>query len=319
MTDGERGRGSDGGDRQVNEETPTANIRSAGSSATVGPVEAPTTPPNISLFDRFIRVASAFSGIGSTISAAVALFSVWIVSHQFLFNQEVADRLWASQLLAVLYDSGRCEAKHCPPVANIRSREEALKAYIELQRRHRKSIGLREVDLSGMFLPNVDLSGISLVGANLRNINLTDGSLAGTDLTDAKLQGSRLENAHMERARLLYASMQGANLANAILIDASLYNAKLGICDEANRDLGTGEQDNDKSAILTGANLKGSTFGYAELCGVDIRRADLRNVDLRDTRGLLQEQLESSIGDAETTKPPWGLRTPNSWLHTARN
>ncbi len=153
----------------------------------------------------------------------------------------------------------------------------------------------RPIDLTDAVLVRADLTGAKLTGAlliraNLRDADLTGAHLDGADLTGADLGGTDLTGAHLEGTTLSKADLGDVRgLGRAHLDKANLSGAKLRWVD------------------LTGAHLEG-----ADLTGAHLERADLSGADLGGVRGLLQEQLDATLGDMKT-KLPDGCRRPAAW------
>src|SRR5436305_9627647 len=70
----------------------------------------------------------------------------YLLSSQTKLQQDVADRMWESQQIAAIYETGKCEKPPCPPVASIRLRAEAVKSYIALRRRNGQASNLQFAD-----------------------------------------------------------------------------------------------------------------------------------------------------------------------------
>jgi uncharacterized protein YjbI with pentapeptide repeats len=136
---------------------------------------------------------------------------------------------------------------------------------------------LQRTDLRGADLTGVDLARISLVGANLQEAWLMKANLEGADLEGANLQRAWLSGARLTRAYLTDARLEGATSGAAYIENPSLQVARL--------------------------------FGLEETNLDDI---DIRAVDLQQTKGLIQEQLELVVGDADI-KLPQGLQQPSMW------
>jgi len=92
-----------------------------------------------------------------------------------------------------------------------------------------------------------------------------------------------------ERNELRGADLFGANLAGADLRGASL-----------------------RGTSLVGADLRGADLRRADLTGADLRGADLRGADLTGSIFLIQSQLDSAKGDANTVLP-LSLSRPEHW------
>jgi hypothetical protein len=139
-----------------------------------------------------------------------------------------------------------------------------------------------------------DLTGTDLRGANLLGINL-----AGANLVGANLQGAWLAGANLEGANL-----RGVNLQQTWLSDARLTRANL------------------TDARLEGAHLSGATISYPSLQIIRLfgpeELAETGSIevgpsDFSETKGLVQEQLELSLGD-DSVKLPQGVQNPDIWV-----
>jgi uncharacterized protein YjbI with pentapeptide repeats len=144
------------------------------------------------------------------------------------------------------------------------------------------------IDLSTTNLANADLRGF-----DLRSVNLSYSNLHSADLCGIIRKGR--EHPTFSNA----ADLRGANLRGAILTSANLEGGRL-------RDA------NLSRANLAGANLRGAVLRDASLDDANLASADLTGVFLKKTHGLLQEQIESAIGDHSTKLPPH-LTYPESW------
>ncbi len=71
-----------------------------------------------------------------------------------------------------------------------------------------------------------------------------------------------------------------------------------------------------RGARLVGADLRGADLRMADLLGADLRGGRLGGADLRGAIFLLQSQLDSAVGDADTTLPPARSR-PAHWTRSA--
>ncbi len=87
---------------------------------------------------------------------------------------------------------------------------------------------------------------------------------------------------------------RGADLIGANLRGANLRGANL------------------RGAFLIGTDLRGADLRSADLTGADLRDADVRGTDLTGSFFLLQSQLDSAKGDADTKVPPT-LARPQHW------
>jgi uncharacterized protein YjbI with pentapeptide repeats len=111
------------------------------------------------------------------------------------------------------------------------------------------------------------------------------------DVNALLLRTSELVRApvRQERNELRGADLIGAKLAGADLRGASL-----------------------RGASLVGADLRGADLRKADLTGADLRGADLSGADLTESIFLIQSQLDSARGDADTVLP-LSLSRPTHW------
>ena len=190
-----------------------------------------------------------------------------------------------------------------------------------------------DVDWSGCrksnkFLQKMDLSGSNFERTNLSQTNLKDAKLSSAkmhkaDLTKAILRGADMSKANLSGVIGMRAYMNGAILRSANVTKAELYRADLSAVDLSGADL-TGAQLG--RAKLKNANLDGTVAKYANLARTDLRGASLKGtdltqayffrtrvegVDLSQTKGLTQDQIALTCGDAKT-KLPTGLTAPPS-------
>ena len=93
----------------------------------------------------------------------------------------------------------------------------------------------------------------------------------------------------MESVQLLKAEIQEANLQDALLQNANLQGADLTWSRLQRADLSSAGDDQDPSVANDGSNKK--TVGGANLTRTILREASLEDANLRNTTGLLAEQL----------------------------
>lgn len=133
-----------------------------------------------------------------------------------------------AQLIATIYDedcSGSSRVRdgrsQCEMVASLRAREEAVKAFIALERlQGNAEIDLYNARLDLLSLTGADLSGINLEGAFAKNANLEKADLSSTNLRRVEFAGANLSGANLTKAnlvgtRLLGANLEGTNLKGA--------------------------------------------------------------------------------------------------------
>jgi uncharacterized protein YjbI with pentapeptide repeats len=178
---------------------------------------------------------------------------------------------------------------------------EVLTAYV------RRQAQFEEVELPGKKPITADIEAVlTVIGRREWRYETSDQTLDlhRTNLHDADLEGAYLRGANLEEAYLRRANLRGAYLRDAYLKGADLRGADM-------------EGAYLRSASLEGAYLRGANLVNADLRGVDLWGADLsgaylRGADLRGTLGVIQQQINSAIGDA-TTKVPASLVVPESW------
>jgi|GEM_PF-3511470 len=238
------------------------------------------------------------------------------------------------------------EAKpRCVPTASRRARQEAVIAFVEIERGRGVETDLSGVDLSHLFLPRINLEKADLREANLQEADLWEANLQGADLEAANLKWTILRDADLQDANLGRANLQGVNLLWANLARADLRGAFLG-----NASVG---EANLQGANFGGTFLLGAYLGKSNLQGANLEKAylkepvllqrevapsqwiienssqwtmhlqatglealrhsvvDLRGADLRGNN-LSQSQLNGTHGD-HTTILPEGLEYPNHW------
>ncbi len=195
--------------------------------------------------------------------------------------------------------------QECPPKADARSRAEAAKAFVNIEKANGVEIpnlsnallqgtNLNDFDLSSIDFSLANLSDVRLSRANLSfanfrlaklsgailraanlsfanfsNVNLDNIDLNSTNLSNADFFGSSLIKANLGDAILTNTSIAHANLSNAHIFDANLNGAVMVGTNLSNANL--------NSATLTGAYLAGANLSGAFLTG-----ADLNNVNFTD-------------------------------------
>lgn len=125
--------------------------------------------------------------------------------------------------------------------------------------------------IAGAQLAGKDLSYASAFGAFLVKAKLSRAKLQKANLIDANLWGTDLKRADLRGAKLIGANLSGAKLISTILSDSDLSDADL------------------SGADLRGANLQGAMLRWA---------------DLRDTKNLVQKQIDGACVDSTTKLPP---------------
>lgn len=126
--------------------------------------------------------------------------------------------------------------------------------------------------------------------ADLRGAELNEIVLSGTNLRAADLRGAKLERASLKSALLDGADFRGAGLRATDFSEASLEAADFRRADLWYADF--------RKSGLQGADFRGANLQFARFAG-----ADLRSSDLRETKQLVQRELEGACGDAGTRLP----------------
>jgi hypothetical protein len=141
---------------------------------------------------------------------------------------------------------------------------------------YRVSLDLRRTDLRG-----TDLVGANLKGADLSGANLQDAWLLGANLEGADFSGANLQRAWLSQARLTKAALFDAHLEGACLWGGSIGNPTF-----------------QMARALLGREETGSL--------------EFPAADLREAQGLVQEQLELTLGGADVNLPQ-DLQQPDLW------
>jgi uncharacterized protein YjbI with pentapeptide repeats len=139
---------------------------------------------------------------------------------------------------------------------------------------------------------------------DLRGANLNKAHLEGASFHKAHLEGAFFFEAHLEDAYLSGAHLEGAFLEKAHLDGASLMDAHL---DRANLTRAHLDRVDLMDAHLDGANLT-----RAHLEGAFLLETHLEGANLAEAVGLVQRNLDDTIGDAKTRLPE-GLTRPAHW------
>lgn len=273
---------------------------------------------------RFRRLLSHWKKQGTEQATFITSFSnislivlnlilMVIILGDYLQQKVSADRVWRAQLISTIYDkecwTTSSDERICQEKAHVRSREDAVKAYVSMAG-FMAGARLRNAVLDEMAFESFELSKVDLSEASLQSTNLTSSKLKKATLVSADFRGAILRRAKLHYADLTGANLQGVNLFKAKLRGAILERATLGVCDKPKVDAATGEQY--IGALPRSANCRGADFR-----GADFRDASLCGVDLTEAIGLSQEQLNSAHGD-ESTKLPKYLKMPKNWLKKQR-
>lgn len=127
------------------------------------------------------------------------------------------------------------------------------------------------------------------------------------DLRDAELTMSQRQfgPASGGPIDLSDADLQGMVLRHSTLTDASLVRANLIATDLVQARL--------EGANLAGADLTDAVLDYSDLTGADLNGTILVGASLVNVKGLTQDQIEQTRGDASTALPA-NLLPPESWF-----
>jgi hypothetical protein len=187
--------------------------------------------------------------------------------------------------------------------------------------RNREKIEGWRVDFQDSDLEGADFYG-GRGGVHLERILFRGAHLARADFRKAHLEGAYLRRAHLNHADLIGAHLEAADLRDAHLEGADLTEAHLNTWMAS-----WGSRRDREAADLTRTNLRGANLEKADLRGANLEKADLRGTnlekadftganlvgaDLRETSGLIQQQLLLAHGDAETLLPQ-GVTPPAHW------
>lgn len=206
-------------------------------------------------------------------------------------NAQVDESLIAVDIQAILKVLGRREVKYDLEFVNL-SNTDLYRA------------NLSEANLSDANLFGANLSRADLQLADLSRADLSDSNLSGANLFGATLGGTKFNDANLNGANLSEASLIGAHFGRANLPSAHIIHADLSHADLSGSNL---HEADLRRTLLIEANLSN-----ADLSGADLSGANLSRADLSKARGLTQEQIESSRGNALTLLPA-GLKTPKNW------
>lgn len=172
-------------------------------------------------------------------------------------------------------------------------------------------IDLSELDLDDTNLDDARLNFVNLRDAHLNNALLANAHLQhtdlrrawadGADLTDARMDGTNAEGAHFDSSTLkgvslkCFSSLAGASFRNAALDKADLSGADF------------------SNAIFIGASFHNVSFEDVTLEDAVFSNANVKGTSFLGAQGLVQEQLNSAIGDQSTKirTPPFVI--PNTW------
>ncbi len=150
-------------------------------------------------------------------------------------ERQAADTLIVrrAQLLATIYEeecqdsAASAEAtfsseRNCAPKSHLRAREEAVLAFVEIERNRASMPMLNLADLKDATFIGTDLSGAFLSATDLSGAFFNDADLSGaifrhTDLRNAVLRQVNLRGADLSAANLSRADVSGADLTRTNL------------------------------------------------------------------------------------------------------
>ncbi len=268
-----------------------------------------SVPASAEVLAAVIRTAFSIGLLGLLVTA-VPIGLLWrqndLIAEQNAYFQEQNDKIQLqlaneerntrvvrrAALLSTLYDTGPCREPPCAPVADIRSRSEALLAFVQFERAYgvpRPDVSRANLDgagLGGADLRGLKLDRASLRRAELRRADLSDTGLADADLRGASLAGAALRRAELGGARLLEVrANEAADFTEARLDGADLRDAWL------------------RTAVFDRASLVGARFAGSDVLHASLRGAALAGADLRDARNLDAAELTDATYDGETRWP----------------
>lgn len=193
-------------------------------------------------------------------------------------NKLIIEQFEASErteLLRALYDTTQPTLIEAvmghqeTPIATVRSRSEALRAFLELERKSNVRIDLTEVQLSGTDLQKIDFRGVVLTRAILSRADLYK-----SNLTEVFINRAILRNANLDEATLVSAELQGADLEGAYMTG-----------DLTNADFSKAIL---RHARFEGACIIGAQFDGADLANTDFDYASVGNLDWIDKLTALE-------------------------------
>lgn len=144
-----------------------------------------------------------------------------------------------------------------------------------------------------------DLSGANFLRADFCGANLSRSIIREADFSRADLRGANLNNADLSKSILVETNFSEGDLNYAIMSLADLHGAIL-------------REAKLSGAILKEADLSEADFNKAYLSAADVRSTSSGITDLRNATGLIQNQLETMLGDTGVLLPE-GLHHPAHW------
>ncbi|MEM7235473.1 MAG: pentapeptide repeat-containing protein [Planctomycetota bacterium] len=153
-----------------------------------------------------------------------------------------------TEVIANLYELDESDDPRYDP----RTRIEAVREYVELERNHLLTTGDE-----GASLPRVSLSQVDLEGLNLARHDFRSVELVGADLQQSDFNGANLAGADLRASLFLLTNFRGADLTEVNCEGCNLEQSQFADAVLA-------------EAVLTSASVKGVTFFRADLRGADL-------------------------------------------------
>lgn len=233
------------------------------------------------------RRAGLWTALKYVFEVVVVATALWTVIETHIQNTRQNEQDYIArraELFATLFDrkesctdDEKDDKKRCPVKADLRTREEALKAFASIEHnRDTPKLSLAFVDVARANLIGVVLWQADLWWADFSNAQVIDADLTLANLREANLRGTNLTQTSLRCTDLRGIRFHGTDLTRADLSDAAINFAD---------------------------------FTLANLSGAILIRANLSGADLRNAYNLTQSQLDGAIGD-DKTHVPKGLRPP---------
>lgn len=229
-------------------------------------------------------VGGMLAAIAGAVGAVLLYQQNSLFADQLEQQAEEAQTVRRTQLLALIYDKQPTEFGSLP-VASLRARAEAARAFVALERMRLCGSDIAvgeacsaEVDLSDVELSRADLRGASLYEVILRGADLERAQLGLADLHGANLEDASLRRAVLNQAVLSEGVLPRADLTAAELVGTDLRRAELRGADLTGAFLSEADL---QGAILTGADFTGADLTGAILTGAVLRSTYFRQADMR--------------------------------------
>ncbi|MEM7347114.1 MAG: pentapeptide repeat-containing protein, partial [Chloroflexota bacterium] len=127
------------------------------------------------------------------------------IQQQIEQQSQLNDINRRAELISILYDRTDCgedDILRCPHQASHRTRIEAVKAFVEIERIAGRQPDLSGIDLSGANLNYIILTNTVLIKARLISTTFVGGNLTGTHFTGSDMTGANLLAANLFEANL---------------------------------------------------------------------------------------------------------------------